>query len=121
MTPPEIANIISIGSLLMAGISAYFAWNSQQRQARLEATQATLTANLSKQREEFDTALTANLSRQSEEFERKRFIVALWGRMEEVAEIIKDKQGNYNEGDIYYALNTLEFVSICWQNNIVDK
>lgn len=93
-TVPIIAVVISFGSLIVASVAAYISWRNAQSQGEL----------------------TQRLKSQDVDYERKRFITALWDKMEDVAQIYPDEKGEYNEADIYYALNTLELVAICWQN-----
>lgn len=106
MKPEVISIFISLGSLLVASVSAYISWRNAQGQASLAREQG---------------ALTQRLSSQDQDFERKRFIIALWDKMANVLEIQPDQQGNYNDTDVLDALDTLELVSICWENNIVDQ
>ena len=94
-----IAAIISLGSLVVSSVAVYISRQNAKEQGQL----------------------TEQLKTQDQDFERKKFIVALWDKMADVSEIDKDEQGNYDETDIFYALNTLELVSVCWTNNIVDR
>lgn len=94
-----ISVIIAFGSLIVSCVAAYISWKNSREQGKL----------------------TQRLRNQDQDFERKRFITALWDKMSEMVEIHPDDQGNYNENDILYALNTLELVAICWENKIIDE
>lgn len=96
---PIISAIIAFGALIVSSVAVV----------------------ISKQNARVQGQLTERLRSQDQDFERKRFITALWDKMTEVAEIHPDAKGKYDEPDIFYALNTLELVSICWSDNIVDR
>lgn len=94
-----ISVIISFGSLLVSSIAVYISWANAQKQGEL----------------------TQRLNSQDQDFERKKFIAVLWDKIAEVPEIKKDENDEYNATDVWYALNTLELIAICWINNIIDR
>ncbi|VTU31682.1 hypothetical protein H6CHR_03649 [Variovorax sp. PBL-H6] len=107
---PMLSVLVSIGSLLVACLAAYIAWSNAQKQI---ATSLLLT--------EKQAGLAERLNNRDADSDRKRFVVDLWDKMTEVTQILPDEKGEYNEHDIWNALNNLELVATCWQNEIVDK
>lgn len=93
-----VSAIIAFGSLIVSSVAVYMSWKNAQQQGEL----------------------AQRLNDQDQDFERKRFITALWDKMANVAEIQPNEKGEYDEEDIFDALNTLELVAICWQNKIID-
>lgn len=108
-----ISTIISFGSLIVSYMAINISKKNSRQQRELAREQRELTG---KQGE-----LTQRLQDQDEDFERKRFITALWDKMANVVEIHPNDQNEYDEHDIFDALNTLELVAICWKNNIIDQ
>ena len=65
-------------------------------------------------------AISINNQRREHHFDSKRFIINIWDKMANIPKILP-VDGDYIEDDIFEALNTLELVAICWQNNIINK
>ena len=122
-----ISTAISFGSLIASFMAFKTSKKNYRKQIQLtqqQTNQGEQQLELSRQQTELSRQqgeLTQRLNDQDQDFERKRFITALWDKMANVVEIQKNDQDEYDENDIFDALNTLELVAICWENEIIDR
>jgi hypothetical protein len=123
MDMPALEAIATAGSFVVAIVAFVASWKTGKKQSEADERIARNHAEAQERIANNHANLEKQLRAQYDDYERKKFVTTLWDKLAEVNVLEKPKGGTYDDiaTAIYYAVSTLELVSICWTHNLVDQ